>query len=81
MWTADLHRARSATAWPALSYAALSCAVLLVTACSSSARATGAAAPSFRFPDGLPKALQGQNAPRNPWTLTTLVTAAQHSCG
>jgi hypothetical protein len=35
---------------------------------------------SFRFPNGLPKALQGQNAPQNPWTFTTLVTAAQQSC-
>jgi hypothetical protein len=36
---------------------------------------------SFRFPDGLPKALQGQNAPQNPWTFTSLIAAAQQSCG
>jgi hypothetical protein len=35
---------------------------------------------SFSFPDGLPKALQGQNAPQNPWTFTTLIAAAQQSC-
>jgi hypothetical protein len=35
---------------------------------------------SFTFPDGLPTALQGQNAPQNPWTFSTLVTAAQQSC-
>jgi hypothetical protein len=36
---------------------------------------------SFRFPDGLPKALQGQNAPQNPWTFTSVIAAAQQSCG
>jgi hypothetical protein len=36
---------------------------------------------SFRFPNGLPKALQGQDAPQNPWIFTTLVAAAQQSCG
>ena len=35
---------------------------------------------SFSFPDGLPAALQGQNAPQNPWTFSPLVTAAQQSC-
>ncbi len=35
---------------------------------------------SFTFPKGLPKALQGQNAPQNPWTFSGLVTAAQQSC-
>jgi hypothetical protein len=35
---------------------------------------------SFTFPDGLPTALQGQNAPQNPWTFSPLVTAAQQSC-
>jgi hypothetical protein len=36
---------------------------------------------SFTFPDGLPKALlQGQDAPQNPWTFSSLVTAAQQSC-
>ena len=35
---------------------------------------------SFTFPDGLPKALQGQNAPQNPWTFSALITAAQQSC-
>jgi len=28
----------------------------------------------------LPKALQGQNAPQNPWTFTALMAAARESC-
>jgi hypothetical protein len=35
---------------------------------------------SFTFPHGLPKALQGQNAPQNPWTFSGLITAAQQTC-
>jgi len=35
---------------------------------------------SFTFPGGLPAALQGQNAPQNPWTFSALITAAQQSC-
>jgi hypothetical protein len=35
---------------------------------------------SFTFPDGLPKALQGQNSPQNPWTFSALISAAQQSC-
>jgi hypothetical protein len=35
---------------------------------------------SFTFPQGLPKALQGQNAPQNPWTFSGLITAAQQTC-
>ena len=35
---------------------------------------------SFAFPDGLPKALQGQDAPQNPWTFSGLITAAQQTC-
>ena len=35
---------------------------------------------SFAFPDGLPQALQGQDAPQNPWTFSALITAAQQSC-
>jgi len=35
---------------------------------------------SFTFPDGLPAALQGQNAPQNPWTFSALISAAQQSC-
>jgi hypothetical protein len=35
---------------------------------------------SFSFPDGLPAALHGQNAPQNPWTFSPLITAAQQSC-
>jgi len=35
---------------------------------------------SFAFPDGLPQALQGQNAPQNPWTFSALISAAQQSC-
>jgi hypothetical protein len=35
---------------------------------------------SFTFPGGLPKALQGQNAPANPWTFSPLITAARQTC-
>jgi hypothetical protein len=35
---------------------------------------------SFTFPGGLPKALQGENAPQNPWTFAGLITAAQQTC-
>jgi hypothetical protein len=35
---------------------------------------------SFTYPDGLPAALQGQNAPLNPWTFSGLITAAQQTC-
>ena len=35
---------------------------------------------SFTFPDGLPTALQGQNAPQNPWTFSPLIAAAHQSC-
>ena len=35
---------------------------------------------SFTFPQGLPKALQGPNAPQNPWTFSALITAAQQTC-
>ena len=35
---------------------------------------------SFTFPSGLPKALQGDNAPQNPWTFSPLVTAAHQTC-
>ena len=35
---------------------------------------------SFTFAQGLPKALQGDNAPQNPWTFSGLITAAQQTC-
>ncbi len=35
---------------------------------------------SFSFPAGLPKALQGSNGPQNPWTFSSVVTAAAQSC-
>ena len=52
-----------------------------VKACSSSGTRWFWSHVSFRFPNGLPKALQGQNAPQNPWTFTALIAAAQQSCG
>jgi len=52
-----------------------------VKVCSASGTRWFWSRASFRFPNGLPKALQGQNAPQNPWTFTTLVTAARQSCG
>jgi hypothetical protein len=35
---------------------------------------------SFRYPDGLPKALQGSNSPKNPWVFSTVAAAARQSC-
>lgn len=35
---------------------------------------------SFRFPHGLPRALQGSSGPENPWVFSTVVSAAQQSC-
>jgi hypothetical protein len=35
---------------------------------------------SFRYPAGLPKALQGAKAPENPWVFADVVSAAQQSC-
>jgi hypothetical protein len=35
---------------------------------------------SFKYPHGLPKALQGQNAPLNPWNFSGLAAAARQSC-
>jgi hypothetical protein len=34
----------------------------------------------FSFPKGLPKALQGSNAPVNPWTFTSVINEARQSC-
>jgi hypothetical protein len=31
-------------------------------------------------PHGLPKALQGGNAPQNPWVFSSVITAAEQSC-
>jgi hypothetical protein len=52
-----------------------------VKVCSSAGTRWFWSRASFRFPDGLPKALQGQNAPQNPWTFAAVVAAAQQSCG
>jgi len=51
-----------------------------VKVCSSSGTRWVWSHASFAFPDGLPKALQGQNAPQNPWTFSSLITAAQQTC-
>ncbi len=51
-----------------------------VKACSASGTRWFWSHASFKFPAGLPKALQGSNAPQNPWTFSTVVSAAQHSC-
>lgn len=34
----------------------------------------------FAYPHGLPKALQGASAPKNPWVFSSLVSAASQSC-
>jgi hypothetical protein len=51
-----------------------------VKACSSAGIRWFWSRASFRFPHGLPKALRGDNAPLNPWTFSTLIAAARHSC-
>jgi hypothetical protein len=51
-----------------------------VKACSSSGTRWFWSRASFTFPDGLPSALQGQDAPQNPWTFDTVVAAARQSC-
>ena len=51
-----------------------------VKVCSSSGTRWVWSHASFTFPDGLPQALQGPNAPQNPWTFSSLTTAAQQSC-
>jgi hypothetical protein len=35
---------------------------------------------SFTFPHGLPRALQGDNGPKNPWVFSTVAAAARQSC-
>jgi hypothetical protein len=35
---------------------------------------------AFNFPNGLPKALQGSNAPQNPWTFSSVAAAAGQGC-
>jgi hypothetical protein len=35
---------------------------------------------SFTFPHGLPKSLQGDAAPQNPWVFSSVVTTAKQSC-
>ncbi len=51
-----------------------------VKACFSSGTRWFWSHASFTFPDGLPKALQGQDSPQNPWTFDTVVAAARQSC-
>src|SRR5712692_90258 len=51
-----------------------------VKVCSSSGTRWFWTRASFTFPNGLPKALQGGSAPKNPWVFSTVVTAAQQSC-
>ena len=51
-----------------------------VKVCSSSGTLWVWSHASFTFPNGLPAALRGQNAPQNPWTFSGLITAAQQSC-
>jgi hypothetical protein len=34
----------------------------------------------FRYPQGLPKALQGANAPQDPWMFVPLIAQAKQSC-
>ena len=52
-----------------------------VKVCSSSGTRWVWSHASFTFPGGLPEALQGQNAPQNPWTFSPLIAAARQTCG
>jgi hypothetical protein len=51
-----------------------------VKVCSSSGTRWVWTEASFRFPDGLPKALRGSNSPKNPWVFSSLYAAAKQSC-
>jgi hypothetical protein len=51
-----------------------------VKVCSSSGTHWFWTRASFRFPGGLPKALQGDSAPRNPWVFSPVASAARQSC-
>ena len=51
-----------------------------VKVCSSSVTRRFWTRASFKFPAGLPKALQGGSAPENPWVFSTVASAAQQSC-
>jgi hypothetical protein len=51
-----------------------------VKACSASGTRWYWSRASFSFPKGLPRALRGDNAPENPWTFSSLIDAARHSC-
>jgi hypothetical protein len=51
-----------------------------VKVCSSSGTRWFWTRASFTFPRGLPKALQGDSAPKNPWVFSTVASAAQQSC-
>jgi len=51
-----------------------------VKVCSSSGSRFVWTKASFRYPDGLPKALQGSNSPTNPWVFSAVVAAARQSC-
>ena len=51
-----------------------------VKVCSSSGTRWFWTRASFKFPAGLPKALQGGSAPKNPWVFSTVVAAAKQSC-
>jgi len=51
-----------------------------VKVCSSSGTHWFWTRASFKFPAGLPKALQGGSAPQNPWFFSTVAAAARQSC-
>jgi hypothetical protein len=51
-----------------------------VKVCSSSGTRWFWTRASFKFPSGLPKALQGGSAPENPWVFSSVASAAQQSC-
>jgi hypothetical protein len=52
-----------------------------VRVCSASATRWFWSHASFKFPAGLPTALQGSNGPQNPWSFSSVTAAANQGCG
>jgi hypothetical protein len=70
----------SCAAGPIYSVAAVVTLSNPVKVCSSSETRWFWTRASFKFPSGLPKALQGGSAPENPWVFSSVASAAQQSC-
>jgi hypothetical protein len=51
-----------------------------VKVCSSSGARWFWSRASFKYPNGLPKALQSDGGPQNPWTFSSVASAANQGC-